>query len=150
LANASGLNEQGGVSMPAKFDWVEAPARVLIALLFLISATTKVTETHAIQGYMQAVGLPPILIWPAALFEYGSGALIVVGLFIRPVSVLLAGWCVVTALFFHTAFSDGLQLMHFFKNMTMAGSFLLIAKTHPVAYSLDAYLMSRTRAVAKA
>ena len=136
--------------MPAKFEWIDVPARALIALLFLISATTKVSETAALQAYMAAFGVPAVLVWPAAIWEYTAGVLILVGLFIRPVSLLLSAWCVLTAVIFHTAFSDMNQLMNFFKNMTMAGGFLLIAKTHPMAYSIDAYLMSRPRLGAKA
>ena len=48
------------------YSWLEAPARLLMALLFLVSATTKVTETSDIQAYMNAFGLQGILVWPAA------------------------------------------------------------------------------------
>jgi uncharacterized membrane protein YphA (DoxX/SURF4 family) len=44
------------------------------------------------------------------------------------VAVLLAGWCLLTALIFHRQFSDLDQLMNFFKNLTMAGGFLWLAK----------------------
>src|SRR5215475_5204401 len=96
--------------------WLEAPVGVL-ALLFFVSATTKVTETAGIEGYMQAYGVPGILMWPAAAWEYIVGALLLVGLYLRQGSVLLAGWCVLTAVIFHTKFSDLDQLMNFFKNM---------------------------------
>ena len=41
---------------------------------------------------------------------------------------MLAGWCLLTALIFHRQFSDLDQLMNFFKNLTMAGGFLWLAK----------------------
>jgi uncharacterized membrane protein YphA (DoxX/SURF4 family) len=47
----------------------EAPARLLMALLFLVSASTKVTETAAIQAYMQTYGVPAMLVWPAAAWS---------------------------------------------------------------------------------
>ena len=129
--------------MKTNYAWLEAPARLLMALLFLISATTKVVETAGIQGYMHAYGVPAILVWPAAAWEFAAGALLFVGFYIRPVSVLLAGWCVLTALIFHTKFSDLDQLMNFFKNMTVAGSFLILAKHGSQGGSIDARLTSR-------
>ena len=115
--------------MKATSAWLETPFRVLMALLFLVSATTKVTETAGIQAYMRAYGVPEILVWPAAAWEYAAGVLLLLGFHIRPVSVLLAGWCFLTAAIFHTQFSDLDQLMNFFKNMTMAGGFLIIANS---------------------
>ena len=128
--------------MTAGYAWAEAPARCLMALLFLVSATTKVTEPAAIQAYMHAYGVPEWLVWPAAAWEYAAGALLLIGSYIRPVSVLLAGWCVLTASIFHTEFSSLDQLMNFFKNMTMAGAFLTLAKSGSWRASIDA----RTRA----
>ncbi len=126
---------------------MDAPARLLVSLLFLISGTTKLTETAPLQAYMQAHGVPGILIWPAAAWELGAGLLFLVGFAIRPLAVLLAGWCVLTAAIFHTAFADPNQLMNFLKHLTMAGEFLLIARVHPMALSVDEYLASRNGAV---
>jgi putative oxidoreductase len=109
--------------------WLAVALRLMMALLFLVSATTKVAETAMIQGYMRAFGVPELLVWPAAAWEYMAGGLLLVGLLVRPMSLLLAGWCVLTALIFHTKFSDLDQLMNFFKNITMAGGFLMIAVT---------------------
>jgi putative oxidoreductase len=133
------------VSMKASSTWSEPPLRLLMALLFLVSATTKVTETAGIQAYMHAYGVPEILIWPAAAWEYTAGVLLLVGFCIRPVSVLLAGWCVLTAAIFHTKFSDLDQLMNFFKNITMAGGFLMLARNGSWGGGIDAFLASRRR-----
>jgi putative oxidoreductase len=93
-----------------------------------VSATTKVTETTAIQAYMHAYGVPGVLVWPAACFEYAVGLCLFLGYRARPVAVLLAGRCLLAALMFHRQFSDLDQLMNFFKNPTMAGGFLWLAK----------------------
>ncbi|MBV8523602.1 MAG: DoxX family protein [Acetobacteraceae bacterium] len=129
--------------MKTNLAWLEAPARLLMALLFLISATTKVAETAGIEAYMRAYGVPEFLVWPAAAWEYAAGALLLLGFYTRPVSVLLAGWCILTALIFHTKFSDLDQLMNFLKNMTMAGSLLIFAKNGSRGGSVDALLASR-------
>lgn len=135
--------------MMTKYGWIEAPARALLALLFLVSATIKVMETAGIQAYMQAYGVPAILVWPAAAWEYAASVLLLVGFYVRPVSVLLAGWCLLTAAIFHTKFSDLDQLMNFFKNLTMAGGFLFLAKSGSWGASVDAVLASRAGVTAR-
>jgi putative oxidoreductase len=125
--------------------WVDAPARAFMSLLFLVSGVSKVTAVAAIQGYMEAYGVPGILIWPAAAWEIGAGILLLIGLGTRPLAVGLAGWCVLTAFIFHTAFADLDQLMNFFKNFTMAGGFLLIAKTGASGLSIESWLSARKR-----
>ncbi len=127
--------------------FVDVPARILMALLFLVSGFSKLAENTAIQGYMRAYGVPGILSWPAAAWEISAGVLLLIGLWIRPLSVLLAGWRLLTAVIFHTAFADQNQMINFFKNMTMAGAFLLISRTGPDAFSVDGWrrtLISRT------
>lgn len=109
--------------MPAKYASAEAGLRLAMALLFLVSATTT-----AIQAYMHAYGVPGMLVWPAACFEYAAGLCLFLGYRAHPVAVLLAGWCLLTALIFHRQSSDLDQLMNFFKNLTMAGGFLWLAK----------------------
>ena len=124
--------------MPAKYALADAGLRFTMALLFLVSATTKVTETTAIQAYMHAYGVPGMLVWPAACFEYAAGLCLLLGYSARPVALLLAGWCLLTALIFHRQFADLDQLMNFFKNLTMAGGFLWLAKTDPGRARVDA------------
>jgi putative oxidoreductase len=103
-----------------------------------VSATTKVTETTAIQAYMNVYRVPGMLVWPAACFEYAAGLCLFLGYRARPVAILLAGWCLLTALIFHRQFSDLDQLMNFFRNLTMAGGFLWLAKTEPGHARVDA------------
>jgi putative oxidoreductase len=118
-------------------NWVDAAARVLMSLLFLISGIGKLAATVEVQAYMQAYGVPPILVYPAAVWEIGAGVLLVIGLWVRPLSILLAGWCVLTAAIFHIAWSDQTQMIMFLKNMTMAGGFLIVARAGAPGFSFD-------------
>jgi len=117
--------------------WVDAPARVLMSALFVLSGIGKLSAVSATQGYMAAYGVPAVLVWPAAAFEIDSGALLLFGLWTRPLGVLLAGWCLLTAAIFHTAFADQNQLINFLKNLAMAGGFLLLARAGATGLSLD-------------
>lgn len=111
--------------MPKTIKWVDGPTRLLMSLLFLISGFGKLAGTAATQAYMQSFGVPGALVWPAAAWELGAGTLLLLGLWMRPVAFLLAGWCLLTALIFHTAFSDPEQMINFLKNLTMVGGSII-------------------------
>jgi putative oxidoreductase len=121
---------------------VDVPARGLMSLLFLASGVGKLSAVSATQAYMQAFGVPRVLIWPAAAWEITAAVLLLIGLGIRPLALLLAGWCLLTAVIFHIAWADQIQQVMFLKNMTMAGGFLMLSKTGFWGRSVDAMLAS--------
>ena len=57
----------------------------------------------------------------AVVVELGGVLAILLGLFTRPVGLVLAVWCLATALIAHTNFADRNQEIHFLKNMAMMG-----------------------------
>jgi putative oxidoreductase len=59
----------------------------------------------------------------AVVVELGGGLALLVGLLTRPIGLVLAIWCVATALIAHTNFADRNQEIHFLKNMAMMGGF---------------------------
>jgi putative oxidoreductase len=123
--------------------YVDLPARALMALIFILSGAGKVGAVAAMQGYMAAHGLPGALLWPTVALEVGGGLLVLVGLWTRPVALLMAGFCLVTALIFHTKFGDQIQMVMFLKNLAMAGGFLLLAKDGAPGLSVDRMLAAR-------
>jgi putative oxidoreductase len=129
--------------MPGDWKWLDLPARILMSLLFLFSGYTKLAATGYIQSYMAAFGVPPMLIWPAAALEIGGGVLLLLGLGVRPLSLVYTGWCLLTAAIFHIRWSDPVQPLMFLKNMTMAGGFLVYAVAGSSSVSLDRLLARR-------
>jgi putative oxidoreductase len=117
-----------------------AIARVLMALIFMLSGLSKMAAVEATQGYMEAMGVPGILLWPTIAFEVGAGLLVALGYRTRLVAFLLAGFCLATAAIFHHQFADQIQMIMFLKNVTMAGGFLLLSCTGAGTLSLDARL----------
>jgi putative oxidoreductase len=83
----------------------------------------------------------------AVVVELGGGLAILFGLFTRPVAVVLAVWCVATALIAHSNIADRAQEIQFFKNMGMTGGFLYIAAFGAGVWSLDAWRSRRRGAV---
>jgi putative oxidoreductase len=85
----------------------------------------------------------------AVVVELGGGLAILIGLFTRPVGLVLAISCVVTALIAHTNFADRNQEIDVLKNMGMMGGFLYVAAFGARAWSLDAWWSRRAVAAAR-
>ena len=119
--------------------------RVLLSLLFIMGGWGKLLAPAATQAMFAKYNLPlDQAAWLlAVIVELGGGLAILFGVFTRPVGVVLAGWCVATALIAHTNLADRAQEIQFFKNMGLTGGFLYIAVFGAGAWSLDAWLGHR-------
>jgi putative oxidoreductase len=118
-------------------SYAMAAARVLMALIFILSGLSKIGAADAMRGYMEAMHVPGALLWPTILFEIGAGLFIVVGYQTRIVATMLAGFCLLTAAIFHHQFADQVQMIMFLKNVAMAGGFALLASVGPGSISVD-------------
>jgi putative oxidoreductase len=120
--------------------YLSSVGRVLLALIFILSGIGKIAAPEATQGYIASVGIPfPMLAYLAAIVaEVGGGALLLLGYKARLVSLLLAAFTVVAGLLFHSNFGDQNQMIHFLKNLAIAGGLLQVAAFGAGALSLDA------------
>ena len=114
--------------------------RLLLAAIFIHEAWSKIVGYDRAVAYMQAFGLPGILLPAAIAVELGCGVLVALGLFTRAAALPLAGFCVVTALIFHTKLGSVNELLHFEKDFAIAGGFLMLFIAGPGRWSLDAKL----------
>ncbi|OLP53480.1 hypothetical protein BJF92_00840 [Rhizobium rhizosphaerae] len=114
--------------------------RVLMSIIFVLSGFSKITSLAGTAGYFAAQGLPVPMVTAVivSLVELGGGIAILLGVFTRPVAVLLAAFCVATAFIAHANFADQMQLINFQKNLAMAGGFLILSAFGPGALSIDA------------
>ncbi|QCP52037.1 DoxX family protein [Trinickia violacea] len=114
--------------------------RIMIGAPFVMSGLGKLSATAATVGYIAAMGLPvpPLAFVVAVLIELGGGLLLLSGYRARFVSLAMAVFCLVTAVFFHHNVADHNQMIHFLKNVMMAGGLLQIAYFGAGAFSLDA------------
>nr|WP_296742658.1 DoxX family protein [Mesorhizobium sp.] len=101
-------------------------ARVLLAILFVVSGLGKLADPSGVAGLLGSLHLPAptFLSYLAGLCEVAGAVAVVAGFRPRAVGLLLAAWCVATALVVH------LQMpMDLMKNLGLAGGFLLLATT---------------------
>jgi putative oxidoreductase len=115
----------------------EASGRVLLAVLFLLSGIGKLGAYSATGAYMSAFGVPSALL-PVVIATEVLGALaIILGWQARVAGFLLAGFCLLTASIFHHNLADQTQLIHFFKDLAIAGGLLLLVANGAGPLSLD-------------
>jgi putative oxidoreductase len=125
----------GNFALADAFDLL---GRALLALLFILEGWSKLDAYGAAAGYMAAYGLPSALLPAAIAIEIGAGSAVLLGWRTRIAACLLAGFCIVAAAVFHTKFSDRNQLIHFEKDLALAGAFIIVWARGAGRLSLDA------------
>ena len=125
--------------MSVSTTYLPTVGRLLLAAIFLISGVGKLLDPAGTIGYIGAVGLPlPELGYLlAVVVEIGGGLLLIAGYRTRLVAVSLAVFTVAAAIFFHNQFADQNQLIHFLKNIAIAGGLLQVAAFGAGRFSLD-------------
>jgi putative oxidoreductase len=117
--------------------------RSLLALIFVLSGAGKLAAYAGTQQFMESAGVPGALLPLVILAELGGGLALIAGLLTRLSAAALAGFSVVAAILFHADFADQNQMIHFMKNVSIAGGLLLLAAHGAGAWSLDALIARR-------
>jgi putative oxidoreductase len=123
---AQDSNASAGARNASLASFAELTGRVLLAALFLLSGIGKLGAYSGTAGYMAAAGVPAALLPIVIGLEIGGALAIIAGWQTRIMASLLAGFSLVSALIFHTHFADQTQMIMFWKNVSIAGGFLLL------------------------
>ena len=119
--------------------YVPFVGRLLIGLPFAMSGFSKLAAIGPTTEAIRAAGLPlpPLALAVSVLVELGGGLLLVAGSQARTVAAALALFSLATAVSFHSNFADQNQMIHFLKNVIMAGGLLQIVAFGAGALSID-------------
>ncbi|ATF91454.1 DoxX family protein [Cedecea neteri] len=119
-------------------------ARIALILLFIIFGLPKISGFSGTVAYMEHLGAPlPTLAAAIAVFmEVVAAILVIIGFFTRPLAILFVFYTLGTAVIGHHYWSmtgDAVMpnMINFYKNISIAGGFLLLAVTGPGAISVD-------------
>jgi putative oxidoreductase len=124
--------------------------RLLIGLPFAMSGLGKLAAYGQTTALIAAAGLPvpPLAYAVAVAVELGGGLLLVAGYQARFVAIALALFSIATAVSFHSNFADQNQMIHFLKNVMIAGGLLQIVGFGAGAISVDNRLSREREAIA--
>ena len=119
-------------------------ARIALAVLFIIFGFPKLTGFDGTVQYMTSLGAPAPMLAAiiAVVMEVPAAILIVLGFFTRPLAILFVFYSLGTAVIGHHFWNmtgDAVvpNMINFYKNISIAGGFLLLAVTGPGAISVD-------------
>lgn len=111
--------------------------RLFLAAMFIPAGLGKMGDVVGFAGYLTSGGLPAFLAWPSIIFEVLLGLSMLIGFQARWMALLGAGFCVLAGLLYHFAPADQMQMIMFFKNLGVAGAFLMIFAHGPGKLALD-------------
>jgi putative oxidoreductase len=127
--------------------------RILLSAMFIMSGFPKLLAPAETAGMIASAGLPAptALAYLAGIFEVVAGLAVLVGFQTRIAAWLLALFCIFTGLVFHSgainmpnfppeanALLTMFNTISMFKNLTIAGGFLVLAGFGPGSLSIDA------------
>jgi putative oxidoreductase len=119
--------------------YVPFAGRLLIGLPFAMSGLGKLAAVGPTTEMIRTAGLPlpQLALVLAVVAELGGGLLLVAGFKTRIVAAALALFSLATAVAFHNNFADQNQMIHFLKNVMMAGGLLQIVAFGAGSLSVD-------------
>ena len=117
--------------------------RIGLAAIFLLAGLNKVGGYTGTQGYMESAGVSGSLLPAVIALEVLGAIALIIGFQTRMVALALAAFSVLSGLLFHFNLGDQLQFIMFFKNIALAGGFLVVAAHGAGALSVDALRANR-------
>lgn len=119
--------------------------RILLGHIFLLAGISKISGYAATQGYMEAMGVPGMMLPAVIALEIGGGLALILGFQARLAALGMAGFSIASAVIFHADLADQMQSIMFMKNFAMAGGLLYVAAFGAGAWSIDAKMSQRRR-----
>ena len=114
--------------------------RLLLVFIFLHESIGLLGNYAGAAAYMQKSGVPSLLLPAVIALQLGGGLLVATGTMTCLSALAFASFCVLTAVLFHWQFADRNQLLHFQKDLAIAGGFIVLACCGPGNWSLDRYI----------
>ena len=114
-------------------------SRLLLAWIFIHEGVFLATNFAAASASMAKSGVPaPALVATIGL-QLVSGIAIAVGWHARPGAAALGLFCLATAILFHTNFANRNELLHFEKDLAIAGGMFVLMLRGAGGYSVGAF-----------
>ena len=133
------------VSRTGASDAMLLVGRILASAIFIMGGWSKLMAMAGTKAYFAKIDVPvpEIAYWVAVVVELGGGVLFLLGFQTRLIGIVLAVFCIATAMLAHTNFAEPSQQINFMKNVCMAGGFLAFAAYGGGGLSLDRILGRR-------
>jgi len=131
-------------SRPGLADLILLLGRLLLSLIFLHEAWSLATDITATVDTFAKLGLSAPVAFATIALQIGAGLSIATGFLCRFGALALAFFCLATALLFHTNLASQNELLHFEKDLAIAGGMFVLAASGAGSISIDNLLRKRT------
>ena len=121
---------------------IDVLGRIFLSTLFLIEGTNKIFNYEETIQYMENFGVPGYLAIPAIILEILFPLLLIIGYQTKIAALVMMIFTIVVAIIFHTNFDDQMQFITFFKDIAIAGGFIIIFVNGAGKFSIDYKLKS--------
>jgi putative oxidoreductase len=120
-------------------DWLQAAGRALLSLLFIWEGLVQLLHPQTAAQYFASVHVPAprLAVWVSIALHLLGGLALLVGLRARAVAALLAVLSLASAFGVHLAAGDPDNLVHFYKNLAIAGGLLYVVACGPGRVSIE-------------
>jgi len=114
--------------------------RLLLSGIFLHEGATLALNFNATASAFAKLGLELPVAIGVILLQLAAGFSVATGLATRLGAVALGSFCLLTALLFHTDFASQNEMLHFEKDLAIAGGMFVLAIAGAGSLSADAIL----------
>ena len=121
---------------------IEILGRIFLSTLFLIEGINKIFNYEGTIQYMENFGVSEYLAIPAIILEILFPLLLIIGYQTKIAALVMMIFTIVVAIIFHTNFDDQMQFITFFKDIAIAGGFIIIFVNGAGKFSVDYKLKS--------
>ncbi len=113
--------------------------RLLMSSIFIYEGIALLRNPDGFTKYFASVHVPApgIAVWIAIVIQLAGGLAVLVGFKARWAAAALALFCLGTAFGVHLPAGDSANMIHFYKNLVMAGGFLYVMAYGAGVISID-------------
>jgi putative oxidoreductase len=122
---------------PRLADSILLAGRLLLAFIFLHEGITLAIHSDNTVKAMSTAGISAPLVVAVIALQLCAGLSIALGILPRVGAVLLGLFCLSTAMLFHTNFANHNELLHFEKDLAIAGGMFVLAAAGAGALALE-------------
>jgi putative oxidoreductase len=113
--------------------------RLLLAWIFLHEGAFLLVNYSASSAAMAKMGAPSFALAPVIALQLVAGLAIAIGWYTRCGALALGLFCLATAMLFHTNFAIRNELLHFEKDIAIAGGMLVLTVCGAGRWSVDGW-----------
>jgi putative oxidoreductase len=111
--------------------------RLLLAWIFVHEGAFLTINFDLASAGMTKMGVPAFLLIPTIALQLVAGIAIAAGWYARAGAAALGLFCLATAILFHTDLANRNELLHFEKDLAIAGGMLLLMLRGAGGWSVD-------------